>query len=489
MTVTQTTQTTTIGSRFKITEILRGLVRQIWLMILVFLVIFALGLFVAFKMPSTYEAGASLLLQTGSDYVYQPSVGDAARGVVTDSEERVQSESAIMQSAELYKRVLSRVGYKRLFPKNPEYWDANDAATKTAAEAAGVKYLAKNVAVATAPKNNVVRLSFKHENAETSALVLNTLIDTYVQYRRDVFVDQQGPLLMQQKTAIDQKLEAVNQAYKNFLVQNGGIDFATAKSTYAKIYDQVMSDLYGTQTAIAQSKAKLDRIDANLGQVQPEVSVERSLDLSVQGQIRDLKSQRDNLLTRYLPGAEPVVALDNQIAALEGRLSVDGVNNKEQKIGRNPLYQDLLTQKYNTESDLASLNSRRVQLEAQALDIMNRMQTFYGLDAQNDSLNSEREALQGQIRSFSTRIEENNATAALAKGGDDIVRIISPAIPPSEAKSLKKPVAILAFLFAGFTALCLGLLRTVLQRGFYNAEMVTRTLDLPVLAQAKVKRK
>jgi uncharacterized protein involved in exopolysaccharide biosynthesis len=478
-----------IEIRAKIVEILGGLARQVWLMALIFVVLFAIGLFVALKMPVTYQAGASLLVQTGPDYVYQPAVGDAARGAITDSEVQVLAEAEIIQSAELYKRVISRVGFQRLFPKSPALWNPKSATAKAEAEAAGIKYLAKHITVVTGPKNNVMRLGFRHENAETAALVLNTLIDTYVQYRRDVFVDQQGALLQQQKSAIDTRLDEVNQAYRGFLAQNGGMDFATAKATYTKIYDQAMTDLFNTQTLIAQGRAKLDQINAGLEQVKPEIGVERSLDLSLPGKIRDLKAQRDDLLTRYLPDAEPVVALDNQIAAFEGRLKSDGVDDKEVKLGRNPLYQDLISQKYNTESDLASLNSRRKQLEAQILEVMNRMQTFYGMDAKNSSLNSERDALQNQIRDFSTRIQDNEAANEVAKGGNDVVRIISPAIPPSESKSLKKPVAILAFLFAGFTALCAGLLRSLLQRGFYNVDMVARTLDLPILAQARFKPK
>ena len=48
------------------------------------------------------------------------------------------------------------------------------------------------------------------------------------------------------------------------------------------------------------------------------------------------------------------------------------------------------------------------------------------------------------------------------------------------------PVLVLG-LFAGFTALCVGLLRLFLRRGFPTAASAARTLDLPVLAAARLK--
>ena len=46
---------------------------------------------------------------------------------------------------------------------------------------------------------------------------------------------------------------------------------------------------------------------------------------------------------------------------------------------------------------------------------------------------------------------------------------------------------VLAFLFAGFTALCVGLLRVFTRRGFTTPGSAARTLELPVLAVAPMK--
>ena len=53
--------------------------------------------------------------------------------------------------------------------------------------------------------------------------------------------------------------------------------------------------------------------------------------------------------------------------------------------------------------------------------------------------------------------------------------------------SLRKPVVVLAFLFAGFTALCAGLLAMFLRPGLPTPQSASRTLDLPVLGAAPLK--
>ena len=58
----------------------------------------------------------------------------------------------------------------------------------------------------------------------------------------------------------------------------------------------------------------------------------------------------------------------------------------------------------------------------------------------------------------------------------------------SQGKSLRKPIFVLAFLFAGFTALCVGLVRMFLRPGLRTSSQAGLTLDLPVLATAGVKR-
>jgi uncharacterized protein involved in exopolysaccharide biosynthesis len=116
------------------------------------------------------------------------------------------------------------------------------------------------------------------------------------------------------------------------------------------------------------------------------------------------------------------------------------------------------------------------------------MQALLGIEAQYNNLSADRDALQNNIKTFTQRIQENDAQQALSKEGlDDTVRVVEKAAMPDKPRSLKRVILILSFLFAGFTALCAGLLRVYTRKGFASADMAARALDLPVLAQAGMK--
>jgi len=469
-------------------DIVSLLFRELWLMILVFGVIFALGLAAAFSMPSTYTAGASLLMQLGKNYVYEPVAGDAARGATATIDQVVQSEVEILNSTELKRKVIAKVGYKVMLPSDPAYWKPRNDAEREAADAAALKVMQVGFEAATSPANNVVRLTFKHENAQSASLILNTLIDEYQVYRQEVYTDQTGPLLQKQKDSFDARLADADRTYQAFLTQNGVADYDAAKATYAKIYDQVTTDLYGAQSQYATDQAKLAEVKGSLARMNPEMSIERDLDLSVPSKIFALQQQRQDLLSRYLPTAQPVRDIDAQIAALQTMMSSgQGIGEATHKMGANPLYQTLLSQKLDLEADMASVSGRMRLLQQQAIQVMAKMQGLAGLEAEYNTLATERSALQDSIKTFTQRIQENEAAQEMTKGSDDTVRVVEKASLPDRPKSLKRIILILSFLFAGFTALCAGLLRVYTRKGFANAQMAAKALDLPVLAQARTK--
>ena len=95
--------------------------------------------------------------------------------------------------------------------------------------------------------------------------------------------------------------------------------------------------------------------------------------------------------------------------------------------------------------------------------------------------------MQANVRDFTVKEEQSRAAQEIAALTNDNIRIVQRAIPPSKGKSLRKPVVVLAFLFAGFTALCAGLLRMFLRPGMPTPQSASRTLDLPILGAATMK--
>ena len=84
--------------RYAPTDFITLLWGERWLMIGVGAVIFALGLAVAFTLPTKYTAHSSLLVRLGQEYVYQPRTGNAAEGVAGVRMASIPSEKAVSKS-------------------------------------------------------------------------------------------------------------------------------------------------------------------------------------------------------------------------------------------------------------------------------------------------------------------------------------------------------------------------------------------------------
>ena len=109
--------------RYALTDFVALLWRERLVMIAVFVVIAALGLAAALTLKTAYPAHSSLLIRLGQEYVYEPRVGDAGRGVTPDPDQVIQAEVEILSSAQLKERVIQKLGIGRLLPGSGATFD------------------------------------------------------------------------------------------------------------------------------------------------------------------------------------------------------------------------------------------------------------------------------------------------------------------------------------------------------------------------------
>ena len=219
-----------------------------------------------------------------------------------------------------------------------------------------------------------------------------------------------------------------------------------------------------------------------------EIALQQDLNISAQDQILQLRTQRESLLARYQPDAQPVREIESQIAQLQSYVGTGtAVGAKEVRTGPNPIWVELETTRINAQAERDALAARLAVLDRQVVDLRQRQARLTELESRNATLSGNREVLSASIREFQLRETQSRADNELVKAGADNVTVIERAQPPSKGKSLKAPLMIAAFLFAGFTALCVGLLRVFLRRGFSLPSTASRTLQMPVLAVAPMK--
>ncbi|RZJ74248.1 MAG: chain-length determining protein, partial [Brevundimonas sp.] len=163
------------------------------------------------------------------------------------------------------------------------------------------------------------------------------------------------------------------------------------------------------------------------------------------------------------------------------------VGPKEVRTGPNPIWVELETTRINTQADRDSLAARLAVLNRQLEELRGRLSRLTQIESENSTLAGNREVLSASIREFQQRETQARADNELVRAGADNVRVIERAQPPLKGKSLKIPLLAAVFLLAGFTALCVGLLRIFTRSGFVTPASAGRTLELPVLAVAPLK--
>ena len=477
----RTTAYTTVRPRYGFFDVVGLLFRELWLMIVVFLVVFALGAAAVLTLKKSYTASASVYAGVGQEYVYQPRVGTTERGQPLEADAVAQSEAQILGSLAVKQKTVEVLGADAILGPDAQ---GTPAEKKTAA----LKALDGGLGVGVTPGSAIISASYAANDPARAATILNGLIDQYLVQRRTVFSDRTTPAIAAQREAFEQDLARADAAYQAFMTSNNIADFATAKAALAANYQTTFAEALSLRAQLNQATQRLNTLEAQLAQQPAEVVLQQDLNVSAQNQILELRTQREALLSRYTPDAQPVKDIEQQIADLQAYVATGStVGAKEVRTGPSTIFTTIETARITAAADRDGLAARLAVAEGQLNQLRARLAELTRLESTTATLAGNREVLTASIREFQQREAQARADSALVAAGADNVTVIERAEAPTRGSSLKAPLLAVVFLFAAFTALCVGLLRVFTRRGYATPASTGRTLEMPVLAVAPMK--
>jgi len=477
----RTTAYTTVRPRYGFFDVVGLLFRELLLMVVVFLLVFALGTAAVLTLKKSYTATASVYAGVGQEYVYQPRVGSTERGQPLEADAVALSEAQILGSLAVKQKTVEALGADAILGPDAR---GTPAEKKTAA----LKALDAGLGVGTTAGSAIISVSYAANDPVRAATVLNAVVDQYLVQRRSVFRDRATPAIAAQREAFENDLARADAAYQAFMASNDIADFATAKASLAANYQTKSAEALSLRAELNQATQRLNTLEAQLAQQPAEVVLQQDLNVSAQNQILELRTQREALLSRYTPDAQPVKDIDQQIADLQAYVATGtAVGTKEVRTGPSVIFTAIETNRITAAADRDGLAARLAVAERQLATLRARLAELTRLESTNANLAGNREVLTASIREFQQREAQARADNALVAAGADNVTVIERAEAPTRGSSLKAPLLAVVFLFAGFTALCVGLLRVFTRRGFVTPASTGRTLDLPVLAVAPMK--
>ena len=450
--------------------------RARWLMIAVFVPIFVIGLALAMLLPRTYTSTSRLLVSLGDEYVYRLSVGQGGNAslVSPEVEALARSEISLLASPVVAKAALEKVTLKKAYPALAR------SCKPEMCERMGIAAVAENLKAGGAPKNLVIVAQFEHKDAAISAEMLNAIVDAYLKYRADVFTDNRTDSFREQRERFERDLAAEDEAIRTYLLENNLTNLAAESETLRQLYQAASNELLNAQSRLRQSEAQLSNYRWQLETIPPEQDL--FVDDSSRQTLSALKLEREEKLLRYREGSRMIQDLDKRIAQSAAFLgSREGPGGSVRR-GPNPLYQQVEAAIATLRSEVQALRSKETELKSQIAAFEVRQRRILALEPNLQEMQRSREVAERAVRAFADREVEERARNELTQRSVNNIRLLEPATVPVKGASLKVPAAILALLFAGFTALVAGLMRTFTRAGFATAGSVERTLGLPVLA-------
>lgn len=477
-------------ARYAPTDFITLLWRERLLMLVVFVVIVVIGVAFSMTLKKSYTAESSLFVRLGQEYVYEPRAGDAGRGAVPDVDQVIQSEAEILGSGELRERVIRKIGYTNIFPTHAAKYAGSTPEGKRKLIAQARDSIAKSLKIETAPDNSIIRLSYQNPDPEMAEKVLNTLLEEYLTYRKGLLINSDGEVLQRQRDIFEQKLADTDASFQSFLSTNDIGDFTAQKNTLTQLQSQVEQQKYSVEAQLQDRQGRLAAVETEIRRTPAEMVLYRDVDMTAVGKLTQLKLDRESLLSRYRADAQPVRDIEAQIAQLEqgvasGRTAGEGARRS----GPNPIWQTLQTTRNDLSAEVAALRESSSAYAQQVADVNQRLMRLAELEPQFNALSRDRDILSTNVKDYTVKEQQDEAQRRMSSESSDNIRIVQRAVAPSTGKSLKKPILALTIMFAAFTAACAGLVRMFLRPGLQTPASAARTLGLPVLATAGVKRR
>lgn len=459
------------------------LLRALPLMLVIFLLLSALGIFAAFQLEKEYTATTRVRVALSEEYIYRPRVGDPLQNAAPQIEALTATEIELMVSPIVLEAVMDEFGLKRLYPKAAEALVKAPPEEQYEKSRAGLLALQKNFSAYAPPKQPVIQVKFTHRDPTLAADVLNSIMDNYLIYRADIFKDQSISPLGEQRGQFEQELAQAEQNIRQFLTVNRISDFETERASTRALFESVEAAVFTNRTRQSEADGQVALLRQQLMTTQPQIdiSVEDTTDQSIIA----LELEREDLLTRYTPQSQVIQDINRRIARTR-----EYVSDRNRPVGTvmrgpNPLFQSIETRLSETSAEAASLRLQGFELERQSEQIKERQRRLTELEPRWQELIRKRSLLETNLLNFATREAEARSLAEISGQGSDNIRVLERARRPAKGEDLKIFVILGSILFAGFCALLAGLAYALTRKGFATPGSLERTTGLPVVSMVK----
>ena len=451
-----------------------------------------------------YEATAQILVKMGRESIFIPVTGESRPVINFDREERINSEIEILRSRALAEKMLAQIGPTALYPDleddGPGFLgqlfggddtDASIDEKQALRFETAIEIFQKALEVEGIKKSNVVQISFKHENPQMAALVVNRLADTYLAHHVSVhkapksvkFFQDQSQLLMAKMERSEEELKALKKQYNVTSLEEERTLLLQQSSALRAELNTTLSEKVEAEKRIGQLRLQLASTPKTVSQ--GEVSDQNPYLLNtLEARLVELQLEEKKLLARYTDQSRPVTNVREEIYIVSQKLAEqEGKRYASKSTGLNATYQNLQQTLLQNEAELNAIKAKAETQQVHLAVYQSQLDKLNQIEVELNQLQQEVDVNRENYRLYLTKFEESRIADAMDSEKITNVSIIEPARAPRKPVSPKKMLNLILAIFLGaFGGLGLAFFLEYMDDKIEKVEDVEEALGMPVLA-------
>lgn len=447
------------------------------------------GLALSFLLSTVFEARSTVLIKVGREYISSPEVGNTRALLSLEQQEILNSEIQIFSSRELIEKVVTLLKVETLYPKL-----AKKSSSKISPLEASILKVEENLTISGVKKSNVIDVSFRHEDPQVAAKVVNLLVELFREKHLKVFSDPQSSFLEKQLQIYRNKLGKSEQNWESFKQRNQVFSLDEQRTLLLKQRTELDSALKNTDHRVDELQEKLRSLKNEkvlTGDKNKSLYTNTEKDkilVDAKAKLLSLQLTEQDLLKRYREDSRRVQDVQNEIRTVKSFLKEqeEYISGTAETGGR--VYQEVELEIIKTEADLKSQNAKAATLRQQLSQLDGQIQTLDLNERKFQKLKREMGTNEKYFRTYEDRLEEARISEDMNRSKLANISVIQPAAVPVKPVRPKKQLTMLLSVFFGiFSGLGLAFVSEHLSQGLTTPNGAERRLGLPVLTTISLK--
>lgn len=458
-----------------------------------------------FLMSPAYESVAVFMVKFGREYLYLPEVGNSSGPYnYFDREKTINTELAILTSADLINNVVEKIGVDNLYPNllKKTTIDAlynvffKEKHKKFPLKIAAAELFLKNLTVLGSDESNVIKVSFQHEDAAMASLALNTYIELYKEKHLETFMDPNASEFFREKVEeYHNQLAKIQKRIESYHHEHPAFSMKDQQKLYTMQRDRIESKSKEVENQIAALMEKGKSLESQLGKM--SISISRQVEVGqyelidrAEMDLLTLQSQETELAQKYIGSHPSLISVREKIELVKNFIQ-DQKKNLKDKVysSKSEVYQEIEKDIAKNKANLQAKKAEIAMLKKQIIEVDQNLRTFATSKIELSSMDRELAQISHNYMLYKSKLDEMQVSNDMDKEKLTNIRLIQNAETPVSPVRPKKMINLVVGLILGlFAGLCFASISEYFNHGLNYPEQVEYRLGLPVLATIANKR-